>query len=62
RADYSEQLEGVAARIVRANLGERGVWHRVQLGEYAKASQAQVLCRELTQLGHDGCWVIVTDR
>ncbi len=60
RAAHPEQLASLAARVVRADLGERGVWHRVQLGEYTSASQAQALCRKLTQLGHDGCWVIAT--
>ncbi len=60
RGAHPELLGDLAARVIRTKLGERGVWHRVQIGEYASVSQAKALCQELTQRGHDGCWVIAT--
>ncbi len=47
-------------RIARADLGDKGVWHRIQLGEFATGTEAQALCAELARRGHDGCFVIAT--
>ena len=60
RREHPELLAGIPARIVRADLGERGVWHRIQVGEFASSSQGEALCAALSRLGREGCWVIAT--
>lgn len=60
RDAHPDLLGDLAARVVSADLGERGVWHRVQIGEFSNAARAKVLCAELAKRGHEGCWVIVT--
>ncbi len=54
-------LGGLPARIVTADLGERGVWHRVQIGDFTGLSEAKELCDELVRRGHEGCWVVPTE-
>lgn len=53
-------LDGLPGRIVRADLGDKGVWYRVQLGAFASGAQAQALCGKLAEGGHAGCFVIAT--
>ena len=53
-------IAGLRHRIVRVDLGEKGVWHRIQLGEFPTGAQAQGLCSELTRQGHEGCFVVAT--
>ncbi len=51
-------ITGLRFRIARADLGDKGVWYRIQLGEFPTGAQAQALCSELARLGHEGCFVI----
>lgn len=34
-------MQGLRARVVRADLGDKGVWHRVRLGPYAAEEEAE---------------------
>ncbi|MEF8793317.1 SPOR domain-containing protein [Thiohalorhabdus sp.] len=34
-------MQGLQARVVRADLGDKGVWHRVRLGPYAGRDEAE---------------------
>ncbi len=54
-------LDGVTARVVRVDLGERGVWHRVQIGAFERVAGAKALCDEIVAGGHEGCWVVTTE-
>jgi cell division septation protein DedD len=53
-------VSGLPGRIARADLGDKGVWFRVQLGAFASGAQAQALCEELSRGGHKGCFVIAS--
>ena len=53
---HAELLAGVEASIREADLGERGTWHRVQLGPFAR-SAANTLCSQLKSRGQD-CLVV----
>ena len=61
RAALPRLLENLPARIVSADLGDRGVWHRIQIGEYERVAGAKALCAEIVRSGHEGCWVITTE-
>ena len=39
--------------IQAADLGERGLWHRLLLGEFATRDEAQSLCQTLKERGQD---------
>ena len=60
REAYPTLLAELPARVASADLGERGVWYRIQLGEFANEAAAQALCTSLANRGHEGCWVIAT--
>jgi hypothetical protein len=53
---YSAQLTGVDYRVQSADLGARGVFHRIQAGPMAKAS-AQKICDEIKAQKPGGCLV-----
>ncbi len=61
QASHRDLVADLATRVVEVDLAERGVWHRVQIGEFPTASQAKALCSQLLRRGHDGCWVVATD-
>ncbi len=61
RDSHPQLLGDLPARIFRVDLGERGVWHRVQIGEFAELADAKALCAEIIRRGHEGCWVITTE-
>ncbi len=61
RQSHPELLGDLPARIVRVDLGERGVWHRIQIGEFDRVAGAKKLCDEIVRRGHEGCWVITTE-
>ncbi len=58
RDAYPQLIGSVPATIVRVDLGERGIWYRIQIGEFAKVSEAKTLCSDLVDRGHDGCWAV----
>lgn len=51
-------LEGVPAHVVRVDLSDKGVWYRIQFGDFTVQSDASQLCRALERAGHSGCWVV----
>ncbi len=61
RDAHPQLLEGLAARIVSVDLDERGVWHRVQIGEFRRLDEAKDFCTDLAGRGHEGCWIITTE-
>ncbi|MCP3961680.1 MAG: tetratricopeptide repeat protein [bacterium] len=62
RAAHADLLGTLPGQVAHADLGDRGVWYRIQFGAYAGKSQAQALCDGLSARGLDGCWVIETER
>ncbi len=61
RTSHPQLLGDLVARVVSVDLEERGVWHRVQIGEFQELDEAKDLCAELVRRGHEGCWVITTE-
>ncbi|MGH7094874.1 MAG: SPOR domain-containing protein, partial [Stellaceae bacterium] len=54
---YPDLLGRLTADAVRADLGQRGVWYRVEAGGFANAATARRLCRELKGR-HLGCSIV----
>ena len=52
-----ELLDGVAHSIVRADLGEKGIYYRVRVGAYNDKSSAQTMCNNLKESGLS-CFVV----
>ena len=61
QADYPDLLGDLDARVFEVDLGDRGVWHRVQIGAFTSRARAKALCGELVRRGHDDCWVAATE-
>jgi hypothetical protein len=51
-----EILGKMSADAVRADLGEKGVWYRIEAGSFAQPAAAERVCREL-KTHHLGCSV-----
>jgi hypothetical protein len=51
-----ELLGKMTADAVRADLGEKGVWYRIEAGSFAQPGAAERVCRELKER-HLGCSV-----
>jgi hypothetical protein len=54
---YPGVLQGRAADVREANLGEKGVWYRVVVGPPASRQTANTVGGELKSKGYGGCWV-----
>lgn len=54
---YPGVLQGRAADVREANLGEKGIWYRVVVGPPASRQTANTVCGELKSKGYGGCWV-----
>jgi hypothetical protein len=50
-------LGKMTADAVRADLGEKGVWYRIEAGAFAQPAAAEHVCRELKE-HHLGCSVV----
>jgi hypothetical protein len=50
-------LGKMTADAVRADLGEKGVWYRIEAGSFAQPAAAERVCREL-KARHLGCSVV----
>ena len=50
---YPQLLGGLAPQVLRADLGQRGVWYRVGIGPMAQQSAAANFCQQLKSLGAD---------
>jgi len=59
RRAHPDLLGDLPSRVVRADLGERGVWYRVQFGEFADSTVGKHLCWRLEERGLT-CWVVRT--
>ena len=57
-ARFPALLSGVRPHVVRADLGDKGIWYRIQFGDFPTQGEASRLCRALEEAGHDGCWVV----
>ncbi|GBE42452.1 sporulation related domain protein [bacterium BMS3Bbin10] len=53
RRRFPRLLGGVAPKIHRADLGQRGVWYRVGVGPMEQRSSADNFCRQLKARGAD---------
>ncbi len=51
-------LQGRTPSVQEANLGEKGVFHRLLVGPAGPREQATALCTELKAQGHKDCWVM----
>jgi len=52
----SELLGGLNLRVVRADLGDKGVWYRARIGPFSDRTGAGELCDSLKKVGVD-CFV-----
>lgn len=52
----SELLAGLNLRVVRADLGDKGVWYRARIGPFSDRTGASGLCDSLKKVGVD-CFV-----
>lgn len=57
---HPELFEGLALRVVRANLGEElGVWYRIRAGPLPDKASANRLCVEIRQRNAaEGCYLV----
>lgn len=53
QARYPNLLGGYRASVKKADLGERGIYYRAQVGPFASSDQANELCRALKAQGGD---------
>jgi len=53
QARYPNLLSGYRASVKKADLGERGIYYRAQVGPFASSDQANELCRALKAQGGD---------
>lgn len=51
-------LQGKAADVREANLGEKGVWYRVVVGPPGSRETANSVCGRLKSEGYSGCWIM----
>jgi hypothetical protein len=51
-------LQGRAADVRQANLGEKGVWYRVVVGPPGSRESANSVCGRLKSEGYSGCWIM----
>ncbi|MCG8456497.1 MAG: tetratricopeptide repeat protein [Holophagales bacterium] len=58
RQRYPAQLEGTPGHIETIDLGAKGIWHRIQFGNYPTRERARDLCRALKSAGWADCWVV----
>jgi sporulation related protein len=54
---YGDVLRNKTPDVREANLGERGVYHRLLVGPPGSRSQASSVCSELKTAGYKDCWV-----
>ncbi|HEX3885570.1 MAG TPA: SPOR domain-containing protein [Stellaceae bacterium] len=52
-----ELLGKMTADAVRADLGDRGTWYKIEAGSFARAATAERVCRQLKER-HLGCSVV----
>jgi cell division protein FtsN len=50
---------GAKAYVTRADLGARGIWYRVRVGEYETRAEAKAAGAKLASSGHISTFIIV---
>lgn len=60
-AAHPDLLFVLATHVVEVDLAERGIWHRVQIGDHESRREAKALCAELKKGGVDDCWVVAVE-
>ncbi len=53
---YPRLLGGIRPQVLRADLGQRGIWYRVGIGPMAQQSAATNFCQQLKSAGAD-CFI-----
>jgi len=54
---YGTMLQNKTPDVKEANLGAKGIYHRLLVGPPGSRSQASGLCNELKAAGYKDCWV-----
>jgi hypothetical protein len=54
---YGGVLQNKTPDVREANLGEKGVYHRLLVGPPSSREQASALCGELKTAGYPSCWI-----
>ena len=54
---HPDLLGGLAHRVERADLGQRGRFYRLRVGGFADRAAARKLCRDLKARRLD-CWIV----
>ena len=54
---YPDILSGHRPLVQPADLGDKGIWHRLQIGPFQAKAAAFELCQRLKAAGLRGCWV-----
>jgi len=54
---HPEILGGLGSIVVRADLGNKGVWYRMRVGSFASRAEADITCGELKAVDI-GCFVV----
>ncbi len=54
---YPDLLRGHLHRFEEVDLGERGIWHRIQLGPLDRATSRR-LCSDILAAGYEDCLVV----
>ena len=54
---YGSVLQNRTPDVREANLGQKGIYHRLLVGPPGSRAQASALCGELKAAGYKDCWV-----
>lgn len=54
---YGSVLQNKTPDVREANLGQKGIYHRLLVGPPGSRAQASELCGDLKQAGYKDCWV-----
>jgi hypothetical protein len=54
---YGTVLQNKTPDVREANLGQKGIYHRLLVGPPGSRAQASALCSELKTAGYKDCWV-----
>ncbi len=54
---YAAQLGGKTPDVQDANLGDKGVYHRLVVGPPGSKQEASRLCSDLKSVGYTSCWI-----
>ncbi len=55
---YGSVLQNKTPDVQEANLGSKGIYHRLLVGPPGSRSQANTLCSDLKTAGYKDCWVM----